>query len=182
MSVLQCCQTVAVVLPGVVVVPDPDERGFQQMHDRCQHLLPRQSAQRHVLSHRRPDPRQRMGERDHVLVLAAVADFAEGRVITILFAPLHVPPGSLDVTVCEPAYPHLGPGRWNDNCAYAPQHHPFGNCSAIRIDIPKAAPRLAAPNSRLLDRDIAKSHRLGGIPWIDDDDFGRASQHGSHLV
>src|SRR5271156_4222871 len=127
------------------------------MHDRRQNLLPRQAAQRHVLSHLRPDAGQRMGERDHVLVFATFADLAERRVIPILLAPLSVPPRGLDVTIGGPAYPHLSP-RWrNDNRAYASQHLSVGDRGTVRMEIAKTATRLAPANSRLLHRDIAKS-------------------------
>ena len=92
-------QAVALVRPGVVVVADADQRGFQQMHDGGQHLLARQPAQRHVLGEPGADRRQRPRELHHVLVLRALAHFAELRVIAVLLAAPGVAAGGLDVAV-----------------------------------------------------------------------------------
>ena len=81
------------------------------MHDGCQHFLPRQPAQSHVLAHFLPDGGKRVREGNDMLVLRAFPHLAEARVIAVLLAAFRVPARGLDVAVSERANPDVGPGR-----------------------------------------------------------------------
>jgi hypothetical protein len=86
MPVLEGSQAIAVVLLRVVVVPQADQGGFEEMHHRCQHFLPRQPAHSHVLAHFLADGRKRVREGNNMLVLGAFPHLAEARVIAVLLA------------------------------------------------------------------------------------------------
>ena len=79
---LEGSQAVAVVLLGVLIVPDPDQRGFKKMHHCREDLFTRQPAECHVLFHCVADHGKRVGEGHHVPVFGALAHFAEKRMVT----------------------------------------------------------------------------------------------------
>src|SRR5262249_43889696 len=121
MTVLQRGETVAVVVPGVVIVANANKRRVQQMHNGGYDLFARQAAQRHMLPHLGPNARERIGEGDQMLVLGAFAQFAETRMIPILLSSPGVSTCGLDVTVRRRADPNVGPGWRNGERLDAPQ-------------------------------------------------------------
>jgi hypothetical protein len=70
MPVLEGGQAEAIVLLCVIVIPHADQRGFEEMYHCCEHFLPRQPAQSHVLAHFFPDGGKLVRERNDMLVLA----------------------------------------------------------------------------------------------------------------
>jgi hypothetical protein len=82
-----------------------------------QHLVPLQAGERQVGLDAPADGGQGLGEVDDVLVLAAVADLAEARVVAVLLAPLGVDAGGLEVAVFRRADPHVLPRRRNSQGA-----------------------------------------------------------------
>jgi hypothetical protein len=69
--VLQRGQAIAVVLPGLSVIPYTYQRGLQEMHDGYNNFFPRQTAQCHVLAYCFPNGGQGVCKCDHMLVLRA---------------------------------------------------------------------------------------------------------------
>jgi hypothetical protein len=97
--VLQRGQAIAVVLPGVIVIPYTYQRGLQEMHDGCNNFFPRQTAQCHVLAYCFPNGRQGVCKCDHMLVLRAFRTSRKARMVTILLATLCVTAGCLDMAI-----------------------------------------------------------------------------------
>jgi hypothetical protein len=97
--VLQGRKAKTVILPRVVVISHADQRGFEEMHNCCQHFLPTQPAQSHVLTHFLPNGRKRIRECHNMLVFRAFPDLAKACVIAVLLPALGVPAGRLDVAV-----------------------------------------------------------------------------------
>ena len=96
--VAQRRQAVRAIRSRVFVVADANQRLFEQLHDRREHLLARQTLASHVLAGPPADGRQCLREPDHAVVFRFVADLAPLRVIAILFAAARVAPGRLKVS------------------------------------------------------------------------------------
>ena len=70
-----------------------------------------------MLGDRRPDRRQRRGEREQMLVFRLLARLAIFGVIFVLLAPFDVAAGRLNVPIRRRTDPDIGPCRWDDKRA-----------------------------------------------------------------
>src|SRR5262245_6449187 len=113
MPILERGQAIALVVPGVLVAADADQRLFQEMHDGGQDLLALETAPGEMPLDRASDGRQALREGEHAMVFGAVAHVAKARVIAILLAPFRITARRLDVAIGPGAYPYLDPGRRN---------------------------------------------------------------------
>ena len=113
MRVPQRRQAERLVLPRVFVVADPDERLLEQLDDRGQDLVLRQSGTPQVGVGAAAHARQRLREADQAVVLRLVADLAPPRVIAILLAAARVAAGGLKMAARVGRDPDVLPCRRN---------------------------------------------------------------------
>ena len=156
-------QPVRFVLFRVLVVADADQRRFQQVHDRRDDLLLRQSALVQVLIDPLTDFRQRLPELDHVLVLRLFADLAPFLVIAVLLAPLAVTAGGLEMAVRLRADPDVGPRRRDDERLDALQRAFVGDAVTPRIAVEEALAGAMAGDAGAVRAHIDEAGFLGGL-------------------
>ena len=149
------------------VVADADERCLQQVHHGGQYLLPRQAAQRHVLRDLGPDGGQRAGELQHVLVLGALAHFAEQRMVFVLLAAPGIAPARLQVAVGLGADPDSGPRRRDGELADPLECAGVGDGVAVGLEVAKTITFPLAPDAARLIGYVNQAGRLGRIAGID---------------
>ena len=167
MPVLEGSQAIAVVLLRVIVIPHADQGGFEEMHHRGQHFLPRQPAQSHVLAHFLPDGGKRVREGNNMLVLSAFPHLAEACVIAVLLAALRVPARGRDVAVGKRANPNVCPGRRDHQGLDPFQQVKLGELRPVGPDVRESFSCLLAPYARTGIGNISQARRLGGILGID---------------
>ena len=119
--VAQGGQAEGVVLLGVLLVADADQRRLEELDDGRQHLLAPQAALRQVALDPLADLRQRVAEGDHAAELGLVADLPPVGVVAVLLAPPGVAAGRLQMAVRAGADPDVGPGRRDGQLADALQ-------------------------------------------------------------
>src|SRR6266478_3186274 len=108
------------VFARVFFVPDADESALEQLHDRCQDFVSRQSRRFQIPRDSPADLRQRFAETNYAVVFVFVANLAPALVIKVLFATARVATGCLNVTVGRGTNPHVSPSRRNRQ-AFDPQ-------------------------------------------------------------
>src|SRR6202011_3533459 len=99
MSILHGGEAERFVFASVLFVPHADETVLEQLHDRRQHFVSRQSGQRQIFAHTPADFRQRFPKRNNSFVFVFIAHFAPALVINVLLAISCIAPSRLDVTV-----------------------------------------------------------------------------------
>ncbi len=87
------------IVAGVLLVADADQRLLQQLHDSREHFLPRQPLLLQIGAGVAANARKHPRERDEAFVLGFVTLFAPARVIAVLFASARVAPRRLNVAV-----------------------------------------------------------------------------------
>jgi hypothetical protein len=102
---LQRGQAITIVVPGIVVVADANEGGFQEMNDGRKDFLAWKASKGHVVTNLGADSRESLCERDDMLVFGALADLAETRMVAVLLATLGITTGSLNMTVSKGSDP-----------------------------------------------------------------------------
>src|SRR6266404_3617192 len=102
-----------VVFARVFFVPDADESALEQLHDRCQDFVSRQSRRFQIPRDSPADLRQRFAETNYAVVFVFVANLAPALVVNVLLATARVATGRLDVTVRQRRNPNLSPRRRN---------------------------------------------------------------------
>jgi hypothetical protein len=120
-TVLQRGDAIAVVLPGVIIVANADERRIQQVDNSGHDLFARQAAQRDVLAHLGPNVWESVGKRDQMLVLGAFPRLTKTWMIAVLLTSPGVAAGGLDVAVRVGADPHVDPGWRHSERLDAPE-------------------------------------------------------------
>jgi hypothetical protein len=168
MLVPQSGDTIALVLPGVIVIADADQCRLEQMHGCRQHLFPWQSPQRHMFRDSFPNPRKQARKLHYVLELGTFAEFAELGVIAILLAPLRVAASRLHVAVAVGADPDVGPSRGNCQPPDAPESTLVLDRRSPRAEISEPLARPSSPNARLLVAHIAQARLFGCIAPVGD--------------
>jgi hypothetical protein len=101
-----------------------------------------------------------LGERQHAVVLGAIAQLAPARVIAVLLAPARIAPGRLQMAICAPADPDVGVGRRNRELADACKDSRVANPRAARVEVLELRPATLAPKSRLVVADV---HQRRGL-------------------
>src|SRR5688572_21644272 len=109
--VAQRGQPERVILPRILLVADANETALEQLHERRQHLLARQTRPRQVGACPSPEGRQRTRERLHTIELRLVTCRAPVGVIPVLLALLRIPTGRLQVATRVWTDPHIRPRR-----------------------------------------------------------------------
>src|SRR4051812_37540313 len=140
MAGLQRRQAIAVILPRIIVVADPDEGGLEKMNDGGKNFLPREASKGHVVANLRADGRKSLGELHHMFVFGAFADLSKTPMIAILLAPFGVPARRLDMTVRRWANPEVGPGGGDGERLDAPKNVSVGQSGTIRSRVGEAFP------------------------------------------
>jgi hypothetical protein len=95
MAIPQRGQSERLVFPCIFVIADANKRRFEQSHDSCQYLVPRQSRKGKIVLHSGAYVRQHFRELDHAAELCRIANLAIAWVISILPPPAHVGAQSL---------------------------------------------------------------------------------------
>ncbi len=170
-------QAERVVLPGVLLVADADQRLLQELDDRRQDLLARQAGPRQVAVSALADAGQRLPEGEHPLVLRLVAHLAPARVVAVLLAPLGVTPGRLEVAQRIGADPDVGVGR-RDAERLDPRQLPrVADRPAVEADVTEALARALAADA---GRGVGDVVQAGGARRLDriDDRLGRRRRGG----
>jgi hypothetical protein len=167
-AILQRGEPVAIVLLGVVVVSDPDERRFQQVHDGGQHLFTWKATERHVLTDLFPYGGKSVSERNNVLVFRAFPDLTKPRVVAILFSSFGIPTGRLNVAIRIGADPNIGPSRRYSERRYARQIINLGQLRPVSAAVVEAPPRFYPPDSRPGIRHVPQAHSLGRTLRVND--------------
>ena len=143
MPVSEGRQPETLVFAGISGVADPDETVVQQPDHGRDNTLKVKAAATQIGLHLFTQAGQRVGKRAKRIELGGAAMLSPVGVVSVLLATSFVAPGCLDVTAGVLAYPHIGPGRWNGECADALQ---FGciRPPALVINIGKPGAPLAA--------------------------------------
>lgn len=171
--VLESSQPVALVVLGVAVVSHPDERRLQKMHDGGEHLFARKPPERHVLGEGSTDRRQAICKFHHVLVFRALAYFAKGSVVAILFSAPCIAPRCLEMPVGLGAYPHIRPGGRDRELADAFERLLILDFGSLRGDIGKAGSGFLSADPGLFVAHIGQARGLGSILRIGDAEADR---------
>src|SRR6186713_2965810 len=93
MAILHGAEANRSVGVGVFLVPDADQRCFQEPHHRGENLFPSQAWSVQIAGNAAANLRQRLAEGDHALVFRVVTDGTPIRVIPILFPSPRVTSG-----------------------------------------------------------------------------------------
>ena len=120
-------------------------------------FFPWQPGQAEIARHLRADDRQRLSERQHVLVLVLVAHRPPAGVVAILFPAARVAAGGLDVAVRIGADPDILVGRRDRQLADARDRGGIADRAAACIDE-------AEPGARPASRDPGR--RVGGVEQL----------------
>ncbi len=105
------------VVAGVLLVADANQRRLQQLDRGREHLLARQAALAQMTGDGATNLGQRFRERDDAFVFVLVLSLAPPRVVAILLAAAGVAAGGLQVSVRRRADPDVFPRRRNRQCA-----------------------------------------------------------------
>src|SRR5260370_24437237 len=100
MSILHGRQTERSVFTSILFVAHTDEAELEQLYNRRQHFVSRQSGQGEIFAHTSADFWQRFPKRNNSFVFVFIAYFAPTLVINVLFALSCIAPSRLDVAVC----------------------------------------------------------------------------------
>jgi len=125
-------QPEGMIVAGVLLVADADQRLLQQLHDSREHFLPRQPLLLQIGAGVAANARKHPRERDEAFVLGFVTLFAPARVIAVLFASARVAPRRLNVAVGVGTDPHIRPGGWDRERSYPLQRIDIADHPTIR--------------------------------------------------
>src|SRR5688572_18980691 len=133
------------VRTGVLVVADTNEALLEQLHNRREYFFARQPGARQIGCGSRANPRQRLGEHRHPVVLRFIARCAPVWMVSVLFATSRVAASGLDVAAGIGADPDVGPRRRHRESGDPLQLRRTANDTAIRTEVPEPErPHLAA--------------------------------------
>jgi hypothetical protein len=130
-------QTERMIVAGVLLVADPDQRLLEQLHDRREHLLPRQPRLLQIGARAAANAWKHPRERHEAFVLGFVARFAPARMVAVLFASARVAARRLNVAVGVGTDPHVRPRRRDDDRSDSLELGAVGNRAAVGSDVPK---------------------------------------------
>src|SRR5262245_25334921 len=162
MTITQGGQPVGVIRSSVLLVADPQERDFQQPHDRGQHLRAWQTGTSQVRIEASLQSRQGMGKGDHAVVLGLIADRSPAAVIAVLFTAAGIAAGRLKMAVGTRTDPDVAPGWRQYEGTNARKCLLIADGSAVGADVAEAAAGTHAVDTGRMVADIAEMRRLGG--------------------
>src|SRR5688572_13237451 len=154
------------VLSRVLLVADPNEAALEQLHQRCQYLLARQSRPRQVGPRPASEDRQRLCERLHAIELGLVARGTPVRVIAVLLPLLRVATRRLEVAPWIGTDPHVRPRRRDRERTNAREDLLSPNHLPVRANVAESGARLEAPDTWPLIGDIAQPGQRGGLDRV----------------
>ena len=163
MSIVHRRQPVRLVVTRVLVVADPDERGFKQADDRRQNLFARHSFALQVTLHPAPDCRKGSGEGDYPFVLILVASRTPVVVVAILFPIALVAPRGLDMSIANRANPDVPPSRRDRQPLYSREGFHIAHGRFIGSQIDEIARFPHATDSRPTIGIVAEAGLFGGV-------------------
>ena len=130
-------QPEGMIVAGVLLVADADQRLLQQLYDSREHFLPRQPPLLQIGAGVAANARKHPRERDEAFVLRFVTLFAPARMVAVLFASTRVAPRRLNVAVGVGTDPHVRPRRRDDDRSDALELGAIGNRAAVGSDVAK---------------------------------------------
>src|SRR5207237_5162450 len=101
MLAAQGSQAKGLVFFGIFFVADADKAYLEEFNHRGQHFISRQAGQLEISCHATANPRERVGEGDHVKIFGFIAHFTPALVVAMLLAPARVSSGGLEMTIRE---------------------------------------------------------------------------------
>ena len=159
-------QAIAVVLLGIVVVPDANERGFQKMDDGGEDLLARKTAAApcaRVTFARTPG--SALGKCDHVFVLGTLAHLTEPWLVAVLLAALGIPTGGLDVPFRKRADPDISPGRRDGKRPDPPENVRLREPGAVSAGVGETFAGFSAADAGARIIDVPQGRLIPPRPW-----------------
>ena len=145
------------IVAGVLVVADTDERLLEQLHDGGDDLGAGKRGAGQVLFGAAAKGGQRGCEIEDAAVLGFVPHLAPARVIAMLLAALDVPPGCLEVAVRVRADPHVLPGRRDDERSNTFKGRLVAQSVTVGCNVAESFSHPHAADTRRAIRHIAKS-------------------------
>lgn len=141
------------VAAGVFLVAHAQQRGVEQPHQGCQHLLAtgrlgRCRAFLQVARDAGADARQREPEGLEALELGLVLEKPPVGVVAVLLAAAGIDAGGLEVAIGQRADPHLRVGRRNGQHADAGELVRVAHPAALRVAVAEVLAVLQSPDAR----------------------------------
>src|SRR5205085_10327779 len=99
MLIAQRGQPKGMILGGVLIVADADQRSLQRGNHRGQDLVAGQSGLGQIPLNRSPDAGQGLGEADHLAIFGVLASGGPARMISVLLSAALIAPDRLKVAV-----------------------------------------------------------------------------------
>jgi hypothetical protein len=116
-----------------------------------------------MLLHFAANPGQVPSERQHMMILRAVANFPEARVIAVLLAPLRITARGLKVAKRVGTNPDVGPGWRHCESPDPLKSRLVGDLLSFGVLIAEALARALAPDAWALIAHICKPRMFGCI-------------------
>src|SRR4029434_4011559 len=166
MAILQGGQSIRLVVACIFVIPDANERRFEQTDDCGEHFLARQAAAAQIACDAPADFWQGTAESDHSIVLGLVAEISPIRMIAVLLTAADIAPGGLEVAIGIGTNPDIFPGRRNRQPLYSRKHVGVANSISAGIKISKVSPLTPTSDAGSRVTHIAQTGlaRRGGEP------------------
>ncbi len=161
LALAQRRQAKGIVGTGVFGIADAHIGPLKKAHDRSDGFFPGQSGPRQVARHATPNTRQRVRESGEPFVLRFVPHVAPALVVAVLFAPLRVAAGRLDMAIGAGADPYARPGRRNGKPPNALERRAVAHEAAARRNVPKGAGRSSPLDPRNVVSDVLQAGRSG---------------------
>ncbi len=156
-------QPVGAVVARVLRVPDPDERGLQEVNDGREHLLALVAGAPHVQTDPAPNAGQRAAELGEPGILCLITDFTPARMVPVLLSPASIAAHGLDVTGGRGTDPHVRPRRRNGDRADSLKRLRIGHLRAVGARVLEAAPDTDALDAGPRVAHVEQSRRRGGL-------------------
>jgi hypothetical protein len=133
-------QTEGMIVAGVLLVADADQRLLQQLHDGREDFLAWQPRFLQIGAGAAADARKLSRERNEVIVFGFVALFSPTRMVAVLFASARVASRRLNVAVGVGTDPHVRPRRRDHDRSDSLELGAIGNRAAVGSDVAKSVP------------------------------------------
>ena len=133
-------QTERMIVAGVLLVADPDQRLLEQLHDRREHLLPRQPRLLQIGARAASNAWKHPRERHEAFVLGFVTRLTPARMVAVLFASARVAARRLNVAAGVGTDPHVRPRRRDDDRSDSLEFGATGNRAPVGSDVAKSVP------------------------------------------
>ncbi len=156
-----------IIVAGVFLIADADERFFEELHERGKNFFARQSFELEVAFGRPANFGKRFPKGNHAVEFRFIARLPPQRVITVLLAFAGIDAGSLDVSVIGGANPDAGPCGRDDEGADTVERGGVADFLPVGITEGKIRMLPFARDSRTMIVDIPQSRGGGEVLRIE---------------